>query len=875
MENKQTLQEKARRILKVFAVFIIVFTWIFSGWPQVWQNPGFPPKIRKAQAALTYVGGVVGSRAGSTSAGQALSLTTLTGGSGSAAIAGDIVIVACSTGSAADRAVGVSSPTDYTELTELYSNETSYDTNLSVSWKIMGGTPDTSVTCAPSGSTADALSGIAYVWRGIDSGTPFDVTLATTTGLNTGRPTPPAIQPTTSGTIIIAIGAGAAIAGANYTTATLSNFQTTTGADTNDSMLGMGSYAWSSGTYTPAQFGGGTTGTADSWAAATLALRPAPAIVAPTVTTQAASSVEDTTATCNGNITATGGANATARGCEWDTDSGAPYANSASDTGDFGAVSFTKALTSLPAGTTIYARAFGTNSAGTGYGSEVSFLTKPAAPTNVAATDGTYTDKVTITWTKPTGATNYHVWRDTTDLGAAGDVATFDDTGADAPTITAGSAVASDGTSNAQVDLSLSGSSANNGTTHTYKVVASNATGNSADSATNTGYRGVGSLTYQWQRSSGDSDASYSNIDGATSSTYGDTAAPTPTVMAGTASATDGSATDKVTLSISGASANNGAGRYYKAVLNATGASGQTSVSNRGYRGVGSLTYQWYRSSGDADSGYATLSGATTAPYDDTTSPAPAITAGSASASDGTTTAHVALSISGQSANNGAGRYFYATVGASGAASADTNHDRGYIGVGSLTYQWQRSSGDSDAGYSNIAGATTANYNDTGAPADGSGRYYKAVLNATGATQAISAVNRGYKAIASISLATGGSVAFGFLADNTVTTTPISQIQTVNVDGGPVDLDIKSTVFSDGSNTWALGASNGINQVKWEFSKDGTNWTTFSTADSYYTFDTGVSQGQTRDVYFRLTMPSSTGHYSQFGSTITILATAP
>jgi len=192
---------------------------------------------------------------------------------------------------------------------------------------------------------------------------------------------------------------------------------------------------------------------------------------------------------------------------------------------------------------------------------EVSQLTRPAAPTSVAATDGSAIDKVTITWTKSTGATDYHVWRDSTDLGAAGDVATFDDTGADAPTITPGASAASDGTSADYVALSVSGQSANNGTTHTYKVVASNATGNSTDSATDTGYRGVGSLTYQWQRSAADSDASYSNIDGATTASYNDTGAPS-----------------------------DGSGRYYKVVLNATGASQQTSSADRGYRLSGSLT---------------------------------------------------------------------------------------------------------------------------------------------------------------------------------------------------------------------------------------------------------------------------------------------
>ena len=41
-----------------------------------------------------------------------------------------------------------------------------------------------------------------------------------------------------------------------------------------------------------------------------------------------------------------------------------------------------------------------------------------AAPTNVAATDGTYTNKVTITWSAATGATSYQVWRNTVDSSA-------------------------------------------------------------------------------------------------------------------------------------------------------------------------------------------------------------------------------------------------------------------------------------------------------------------------------------------------------------------------------------------------------------------------------------------------------------------------
>ena len=471
-----------------------------------------------------------------------------------------------------------------------------------------------------------------------------------------------------------------------------------------------------------------------------------------TITLSAATSKEATTATLNGNITATGGENpsvtvywgttdhpGTATG--WDHNS-VPTSPSQPQ----GIAAFYVSATSLETGTTIYFTAKATNSGGTAWpAASLSFLTKPAAPTNVAATDGSETSKVVITWTKSTGATDYHVWRDAVDLGAAGDVATLDDTGADASVITQGSSVAGDGSSTAHVALSLSGTSIANGTSYTYKVVASNATGNSADSATDTGYRGHGTLQYQWQMSAGDSDASYSDIVGATASTYNATEAPAPTVTQGTASATDGFYTDKVRLSISGASANIGAGRYFQCNLTATGCVNKTATANRGYRGVGSLTYQWKRSDANSDQDFNTNLG-TTDPYDDVTAPAPSITKGTASAEDGGSINHVTLSLAGESANNGQARYYYCVVSATGAVSQDTNHNQGYIGVGTLTLQWQRSLADSDADYSNINLATTDPYDDVGGVVDPDGRYYRCVLNATGASQQITDGNRGYMA---------------------------------------------------------------------------------------------------------------------------------
>ncbi|MBA7609781.1 hypothetical protein ES703_16975 [subsurface metagenome] len=284
--------------------------------------------------------------------------------------------------------------------------------------------------------------------------------------------------------------------------------------------------------------------------------------VAPTVITQTATYVEDTTAMCRGYITNTGGENCDKRGMVYDLAShGNPgnvapgasgYADFEEQTDSFGTGSFTRSLTSLSTGRTYYARAYAHNSAGYSYGGEASFLTKPAAPTNVAATDGDHTDKVVVTWTKSTGATGYKVYEGANLLDTLGDVATYDDTDAPAPTITPGNAAATDGLT-AYVTLSLSGESANNGAPRTYKVVAFNATGDSDDSSTNAGYRGVGALTYQWQISAADSDADYGNISGGTTEPYNHAVAHTD-------------------------------GRYYRCVENATGATQQISAVDRGWR---------------------------------------------------------------------------------------------------------------------------------------------------------------------------------------------------------------------------------------------------------------------------------------------------
>ena len=182
------------------------------------------------------------------------------------------------------------------------------------------------------------------------------------------------------------------------------------------------------------------------------------------------------------------------------------------------------------------------------------FIASPLPPTSVSATKN-QNDKVTVTWTKSIGATGYRVYQNGVDVsGLLGDVATFDDTSAAAPVITSGTISASDGTSTSSVTLvSKTSPSIANGTTYTYTVKAVGVGGISGASASDTGYRLAATITYQWQRSSGDYDADYSNLTGATTSGWNDTTAPT-----------------------------NGSGRYYKLAYSATGLTITYSSADRG-----------------------------------------------------------------------------------------------------------------------------------------------------------------------------------------------------------------------------------------------------------------------------------------------------
>jgi len=133
-------------------------------------------------------------------------------------------------------------------------------------------------------------------------------------------------------------------------------------------------------------------------------------------------------------------------------------------------------------------------------------------------------------------------------------------------------------------------------------------------------------------------------------------------------------------------------------------------------------------------------------------------------------------------------------------------------------------------------------------------------------------------AAVSITLATDGSTPFDIVAlGATVDTTSsgTDDVQTIDVDTGPADLSVKSTNFSDGTNSWSLSATSSADQVAWDFSGDGTTWANFSSANTLFSLENSVAQGESRNLYLRLTMPTSTSSNLEYASTVTIVATQP
>jgi len=127
----------------------------------------------------------------------------------------------------------------------------------------------------------------------------------------------------------------------------------------------------------------------------------AAAPVIPTLSTTAVTGITATTALSGGFISATGGADIISRGVCWSTSLN-PTIEDPKTTDGSGPGSFTSSITGLSPSGTYHVRAYATNSAGTGYGNDISFPTSavpaPNAPSELSALPGS-SSQIRINWT--------------------------------------------------------------------------------------------------------------------------------------------------------------------------------------------------------------------------------------------------------------------------------------------------------------------------------------------------------------------------------------------------------------------------------------------------------------------------------------------
>lgn len=184
----------------------------------------------------------------------------------------DVNYVAVMGADTADRDMAMST-SGYTELVEDYRNDNS-DTNFAVYRKVMGVTPDsTAVYDAITHLSGQAVVAAFHCWRGCDTSAPEDATTTTTGATNGGTPDPPSITTVTNGAVVLAIGGsseGDAVSNAPTNYENLIDLQ----ASQANIMIASRAIA-TADAEDPGTFADVAGTGADSWAAATVAIRPA------------------------------------------------------------------------------------------------------------------------------------------------------------------------------------------------------------------------------------------------------------------------------------------------------------------------------------------------------------------------------------------------------------------------------------------------------------------------------------------------------------------------------------------------------------------------------------------------------------------------
>ena len=234
-------------------------------------------------ANIQFVGSVVVNGSGATTP-QTLTLSSgLTGGIGSSAATGDLVVVLNGWGAGTDDAPTISTA-GYTVLspgTDRYSNAIGGgDANAIAGYKYFSGAADANVQVTWPGVASKGSVACAMVFRGVNAVTQMDVTETVANSTSSILVAPSGITPSNFGAkvLVLGLGAGNATNITWNTPASINGWTTAYGTgSTHSSALGAGFYNWTSGPLTPAAWtlATGADATTKSFLSWTLALRPA------------------------------------------------------------------------------------------------------------------------------------------------------------------------------------------------------------------------------------------------------------------------------------------------------------------------------------------------------------------------------------------------------------------------------------------------------------------------------------------------------------------------------------------------------------------------------------------------------------------------
>jgi hypothetical protein len=172
-------------------------------------------------------------------------------------------------------------PSLFSPFHDAASSDDTLDSALAAGYKFMGASPDTSILI-PAGDYTRAI-GTIFALRGVHRTRPIDVAPVTASGIDTGRPDPAAITPTTTGAWILCFGCAGVSGGGDLTiptglSATTNHWRaiTQTSGTLRAAAAGGLKDDWTSGAFDCPQFGGGSTNSQASWTAVTVAIRPGP-----------------------------------------------------------------------------------------------------------------------------------------------------------------------------------------------------------------------------------------------------------------------------------------------------------------------------------------------------------------------------------------------------------------------------------------------------------------------------------------------------------------------------------------------------------------------------------------------------------------------